>query len=106
MTAPRLIERLTQCADLWAEANKSSISRLGRLTVNDSSFFVSRTTSPKGVTTATLERFAQFLIDPHQWCGIEIPSQVVEFAHVVGITADANNASTGNAGQMSGGEAA
>jgi len=98
----RLIDRLRQCGELWAHANRSSLSRLGRLVVKDSSFFVSRTDAPKGVTTATLERFAEYLIQPANWPDQVAPDVVREFAHVVGITMHHASASIGQCEQMSG----
>jgi len=104
VTTPRLVERLRHCSELWARANRSSVSRLGRLAVRDSSFFVSRTGSPRGVTTATLERFAEFLLLRDQWPDGEVPDDVRRFAHVVGITTPPFGLSTGQSDAMSGGD--
>jgi hypothetical protein len=102
MTAPlRLIDRLRDCAQAWADANGATPARLGRLAINDSSYF-NRVESPQGTTTATLEKFARFLSDAANWPEGRVPCEVCDFAHVVGISSAACGSSAGNAGQSSG----
>lgn len=97
----RLNARLRTCGDQWAAVNGASLAALGRLAINDSSFF-NRIDSPRGTTTATLERFAQFLTDPANWPDGAVPPEVCEFAHVVGISSAACSASAGCSDEMSG----
>ena len=95
-----LVERLQRSADLWSEASGSSLSQLGRSAVNDSTFF-SRLESPRGPTTATLEKFARFLLDPANWPDAKVPREVVAFGHVTGITPDPAPVSRGKGGELS-----
>lgn len=98
---PSLIDRLRECAQLWAAANEASLARLGRTVVNDGGFF-SRIDQPSAsTTTATLERFARFLSDEGNWPGGQVPPDVVAFAHVNGVTAPAAAASPGNPDRIS-----
>lgn len=93
-----LVERLQQCADLWTAATGGSLAQLGRVAINDSTFF-SRLESPRGPTTATLEKFARFLTDPGNWPDGEVPGEVVAFGHVTGISAEVGAVSRGKAGE-------
>lgn len=102
----RLIDRLRASAALWAEANGASQAKLGRLAINDSSYF-NRVESPQGTTTATLEKFARFLVDPDNWPagddGIRrVPDDVLAFAHIVGVTSSEQGASPDSAGEIIG----
>ena len=88
----RLTERLLHCSGLWVQAQASSLPQLSRRVLNDGSFF-HRLDSPRGTTTATLERFAQFLSDPDNWPDAVVPDEICTFAHVVGVTSAACGAS-------------
>lgn len=78
-----LVERLRGCAALWADDQAASLARLGRAVMNDGGFF-SRVESNPVTTTATLERFAEFLINPANWIA-EVPGEVAQFARIVGV---------------------
>ena len=99
----RLSDRLLSVADLWAAANAASTASLGRLVINDSSFF-SRPESPRGPTTGTLERFASFLIEPGNWPDAQVPLEVARFAHAVGISLAADAPSPDIAAESIGAE--
>lgn len=90
----RLVDRLTISAELWSAANDGSLAKLGRLVMNDSSYF-NRTESPQGTTTGTLERFARFLGGAENWPDGEVPPEVREFVHAVGVTPEPGAASPG-----------
>lgn len=89
-TSLPLVDRLRISAALWAESTGGSLARLGKAVVNDGGFFTRLETQPQGTTTATLEKFARFLIDPANWpedadgarC---VPGEVVAFGHVIGV---------------------
>ncbi len=91
----RLVDRLRSCAELWAGANSASLAKLGRLAVNDSSYF-NRIESPQGTTTVTLERFARFLLDASNWPDGDAPGEVMSFAHAVGVAPKAPPTSPDN----------
>lgn len=92
--------RLKSVSALWAERAGSTLAALGRRAVNDTSFFTSldRGRSP---STATLEKFARFLSDGANWPAGRVPQEVVDFAHVVGISREDAALSAGKADQVS-----
>ena len=99
---PKLIDRLRNCAEQWADASdKASLARLGRLVVNDNGFF-SRLESPGATTTvATVEKFAAFLVDAGNWPEGVVPNEARGFAHVVGISAPLTAPSAGKGDEVS-----
>lgn len=99
---PSLIDRLSAASDAWARANDSHIARLGRLVVNDTSFFAGLPDRVKGPSTDTLEKFARFLADPANWPEGRVAAEAVAFAHVVGVSAPDGAASAGLSGEVSG----
>lgn len=94
-----LPERLRQCAELYAQTPDGSLPRLGKRAINDGAFFDRM--GERGPTTATLEKFAQFLADPANWPEGAVPEEARAFAHVCGVSADAAVPSAGNAGEGS-----
>lgn len=92
----KLTDRLLRCGALWAEANAASLGALGRQVLNDHRFF-DRIDSPRGTTTATLEKFAGFLATSAQWPDGVVPQEVCSFAHAVGISSAACAASPDSA---------
>ena len=80
-----LLDRLRVCAALWSEATDAKLARLGREVVNDGGFFARLESPGASTTTATLEKFARFLIDPANWPDAKVPGDVVAFGHVTGI---------------------
>lgn len=98
-----LIDRLKASAASWVEISSGSPARLGREVVNDGGFFTRLESQPQGTTTATLEKFARFLIDPANWPeGAVIPAHVTAFAHAVGISTPFVAHATGDLAAMSG----
>ena len=112
-TPTSLVDRLRQCAALWAIANEATVARLGRAVVNDGGFF-SRIDAPgASVTTATLEKFAAFLCRPSNWVDGIVPAEAVEFVqrvvgspleHVARFAAPQHPTSTGQSAETSGAE--
>ncbi|MGX7896867.1 hypothetical protein [Tsuneonella sp. HG222] len=98
---PSLTERLKSCADLWAAAHESTTARLGRVVVNDTSFFSGLDARVKGPSIDTLEKFARYLAEPANWPDGQVPDDAVQFAHVCGVSAGAGVASAGKAGDSS-----
>lgn len=82
----RPIDRLTQCAQLWAEANGKSTTWLARAVVNDGGYF-DRIAETGSTTTLTLERFARFLCNVGNWPEGAVPAEVIAFGHVTGVSA-------------------
>jgi len=96
------IERLRRCADLWLRAHSATVvgrpptlARLGRAVVNDGGFFA-RLADTESTTTATLDKFAHYLLDPVNWPEGEVPDEARIFAHVMGVTRPADPASPDN----------
>jgi hypothetical protein len=81
-----LTELLCSVASIWAEQSGTSVARLGRLVVNDTSFFTRFDNPRASTTTATLEKFAAFLGDAGNWTEGAVPQEAVDLAHRVGIT--------------------
>lgn len=84
------IERLRHLSEMWAAATTSSVARLGRLVINDGGFFA-RIAETQSTTTATLEKFARFFIDPFNWGGADtgaegVPEEARVFAHMMGVS--------------------
>lgn len=100
-TALSLVDRLRQVAQLWATAHDASLSRLGKAAVNDGGFFIRLETQVQGTTTATLERFAAYLVDAANWPDGAVPKEAFELAHVTGVTAPLAALSPGNSGENS-----
>lgn len=96
-----LIDRLRLCAALWTEANGATLARLGRSAVNDGGFFTRLENQVQGTTTASLERFARFMLDPANWPDGGVPEEVVAFGHAVGVTPPAGDLSAGKDGEIS-----
>lgn len=97
-----LIERLMTCAKAWAVANDRSLSRLATLVVNDGKFFTRCEDGTANPTTATLERFAQYLGDGANWPEGAVPEDVAAFVHVVGVSPAEAATATGQADALSG----
>lgn len=91
-----LPDRLRRAAQIWADAQGASLSRLGGKVLNDTSFFSRR--AAQNPTTVTLERFARFLGDEAEWPEGEVPQEVRAFIHAVGVSPDAEAASPDIAG--------
>ena len=85
---PSLIDRLRHCAELWTRAHGATHARLGRAVVNDGGYFTRLDSQAKGTTTASLERFAQFLGNPGNWPeGHDVPKDVQQFVAITGVHA-------------------
>jgi hypothetical protein len=88
------IDRLLVCAAEWVasdDSGKATFARLGREVVNDGGFIPRIERPGASTTTATLEKFARYFIDPVNWPvgrnGIrEVPQAAIEFAHVMGVS--------------------
>lgn len=85
-TTPSLVERLHKCGLIWTEAHDAPLTRLGRLVVNDGGLLQRIGQPGVSVTTSTLEKFATFLAEPVNWPKGAVPQDVVDLAHVVGVT--------------------
>lgn len=96
-----LVDRLFAAARLWAQAHEATVARLGRHVVNDTAFFTRLEQPGASTTTATLERFATYLLAPANWPDGAVPREVVDFGHAVGVSAPAPAASAGQAGEVS-----
>ena len=101
-----LTDRLRRCADKWVAANEASLARLGRAVVNHNGFFTDLDRMARGPSTDTLEKFARFLSDGGNWPEGRVPQVAVDFAHVVGISADEAEVSAGLSDEASGREKA
>ena len=101
VTSLPLVDRLRICASVWADSTGGSLARLGKAVVNDGGFFTRLETQPQGTTTATLEKFARFLLDPANWPDGAVPREVEAFGHVTGITPDSAPVSRGKGGELS-----
>jgi hypothetical protein len=84
-----LVERLKRVATLWAESTGRTLGALASTVANHGSFFERLETPGAGTTTATLEKFAQFLVEPDNWPEGKVPDEVCRFAHAVGISGGA-----------------
>ncbi len=80
-----LEDRLVAAAELWAEARDRSLARLSTMVVNDGNFFVRLARPSATTTTATLEKFARFLIEPENWPDAGVPQEITDFAHIIGV---------------------
>lgn len=98
---PTLIEQLHRCAVLWTNLHEAAPGRIGRLVVNDGGVLTRIAQPGASVTTATLERFAAFLVDAGNWPEGCVPEEAVEFAHRVGIVAHPASLSPGKDGNPS-----
>lgn len=101
-----LPDALLHCGELWCashaeDGDPAPLSRLSKRAVGDGGFFT-RMADQKGVSTYTLERFARYLRDPANWPGGDVPADVCELAHRVGVTGESPALSTGQGGAMSG----
>ena len=84
---PSLTDRLRSAAERWADAHESHLARLGKLVVNDTSFFTGLSVRVKGPSTDTLEKFARFLADPANWPEGAVAEEAKALAHVCGVSA-------------------
>lgn len=94
MTQPALplTDLLCAAGAIWAERSDATLAKLGKLVVNDTSFFARFDNPRASTTTATLEKFAAFLGDPGNWPDGAVPQEAVDLAHRVGIsTAEAQD---------------
>lgn len=105
ISPPDLKSRLTAACECWARANDAPISRIAKRVTGSASFF-DRLKSGGGCTTATLEQFGRALVRPDAWRDGMVPDEVIEFAHIVGVSAPIAGASIGQSGELSGQEAA
>lgn len=90
-----LLDRLLVSARLWAAATGRSLGALASVVVNHGSFFERLESPGASTTTATLEKFARFLVDPANWPDGAVPGEVAAFGHVTGIS---NGATLGDGG--------
>lgn len=81
-----LTDLLCAVAAIWAEKSDASLARLGRLVKNDTSFFTRFENARVSTTTATLEAFARFLVEPANWPEGVVPQEAIDLAHRVGIS--------------------
>lgn len=98
-----LLERLRHAADHWSGATGRTLGALSALVTNNGSFFDRLGESRASTTTATLEKFARFLVEPANWPEGEVPADVVKFAHDVGVSAAAAAASPDDSAAAIGG---
>jgi hypothetical protein len=87
-TTPTLIERLQTVAMLWTDAHAATPGRIGRVVVNDAGVLPRISQPGASVTTATLAKFAAFLVDPANWPAGAVPQEAIDLAHVTGVTAN------------------
>lgn len=98
-----LTDHLNACAELWTKASGKSVSRLSTIVVNDGKFFPRLGQGRLGITTATLEKFAEFFADAGSWPEGRIPAEVGEFIHrVAGISPDTSASSDHANGEIGG----
>lgn len=100
-TSPSPLDRLRNCAALYAEAHGAKPSRLSRLAINDAGFFDNLDARPKGPSIDTMTTFARFLADAGNWPEGGVPQEAREFAHVMGVSASAGSPSPGTPGENS-----
>ena len=81
-----LTDLLCAVGTIWAEQSDATLARLGRLVVNDTSFFARFDNPRASTTTATLEKFAAFLTEAGSWPDGAVPQEAIELAHRVGIS--------------------
>lgn len=81
-----LTERLHRCGVAWSAAHGAPVTRLGRIVVNDGGLLQRIAQPGASVTTATLEKFAAFLVDPANWPEDAVPQEALDLAHRVGIS--------------------
>ena len=96
-----ILDRLLAAAKAWCAANDATLPRLGKRVVRDTSFFNRIEQSNASTTTATLTRFAAFLSDGGNWPDGRVPQIALDFAHVVGVSVEAEALSPGNSGDLS-----
>ena len=101
-----LVERLKLVAALWCLATGRTPGALSTIVANHGSFFDRLDAPEAGTTTATLEKFARFLVKPDNWPAGLVPQEVCQFAHAVGITPDPPAPSPDIAAPLIGGGAA
>ena len=94
-----ILERLRAAADRWVEAHGATPARLGKLVVRDTTFFARLAQPGTSTTTATLEKFAAFLIDPANWPDATVAEEAEALAHVTGVSARPRAAATVDAAQ-------
>lgn len=100
---PTLIDRLRSASDRWVAADEThSLARLGRLVVNDTSFFSGLAERVKGPSTDTLEKFGRYLADPANWPEGLVAREARDLAHVVGVSLPGDARSAGNPDDLSG----
>lgn len=68
----RLIDQLQAMANIWAETNERSLSRLATIVVNDGHFF-ERIGRKRDCNTQTFEKFLIFFRVPGNWPDDSIP---------------------------------
>ncbi|GAA3794739.1 hypothetical protein GCM10022600_15190 [Qipengyuania pelagi] len=95
------LARLLAAADAWALATGKPRSTLSSRATGSG-----KTIALPNPTLATLEKFARFLSDGGNWPEGRVPQVAVDFAHVVGISADEAAVSAGNESGLSAREAA
>lgn len=82
-----LDDRLRIACTAWCVANDAKPGRLGRLAINDGGFFTRLEKNPcASTTTATLGKFAQFLVDAANWPEGKVAEEAKALAHVVGVS--------------------
>ncbi len=99
---PTLLDRLRHVAGQWCDANDASMAKLGRAVINDGGFFTRIVGQSGSTTTATLEKFARYLIDPVNWPEGAVARDAIAFGHVVGVIPQCEAAATGLPGELSG----
>lgn len=82
-----LKSRLIRSAESWAAAHDCGVTRIGKRVAGDANFFTRLDSPDATCNVATLEKFGRFLADGANWPDGRVPGDVVEFIHVLGITA-------------------
>lgn len=97
-----LLDRLIACSQLWSAATGRSLGALASVVVNHGSFFERLGGAGASTTTATLEKFARFLGDAGNWPDGDVPSDVLAFVHVTGVTAETDAVATSKNSDVAG----
>ena len=80
-----LRDRLLAAAQSWSAATGRSLGALSSVVVDDGKTFARLADPARGVTDATLEKFAAFLADPANWPEGQVATEAVALAHVTGV---------------------
>ncbi len=99
-----LKSRLFQAARNWcaAQGDDVPLSRIGKRVAGDANFFLRLEAPEATLQVATLEKFGRFLTDAANWPDEQVPYDICEFAHAIGISSDACVVYSGQPDEMSG----